>query len=177
MWGLPRIGRTGDIWGRYMSKAGRRKDHWEVEYSYLALRRHGSSHIVRVKSPAGDAMHQLYHVTVLYGIDGVLHHQVVLLRSLHDPPVVDVLKAVARHLLLVRGASLVRISDRVHVGVRMEPACTPVCVPGEQKNCIHYLIISFLLHHRGNWCGGHLTTLEEGFCSLLNLSNWSKEWF
>lgn len=122
-----------------MSKAGHQNAHEEVEYSHLTLRRHGSSYIVRVESPAGDAVHQLYHVSVFYGIDGVLHHQVVFLWTLHDPPIVHILKAVARHLLLVRGASLIGISDGVHMGVGMEPARTSMCVPGEQRNCIHHL--------------------------------------
>ena len=43
-------------------------------------------------------------------------------RSLDDPPVVDIFECVAGDLLLVRGSSTIRVSDRIHVFMRVEPA-------------------------------------------------------
>ncbi len=39
-----------------------------------------------------------------------------------DPPVIDVLEVVARDLLLVGGAAVVRVTQRVRVVVGVEPA-------------------------------------------------------
>jgi hypothetical protein len=52
----------------------------------------------------------LDHVPVLDPVDGLLHRQVLSVRTLDDPPVVDVLVGVAGDLLLVGGAAAVRIS-------------------------------------------------------------------
>jgi len=76
-----------------------------------------------------EPMHHLDYVPVLDPVDRLLHRQVLPVRPLDDPPVVDVLVGVAGDLLLVGGPAPVRVPDRIDVLVAVEPAGLPVGVP------------------------------------------------
>ena len=82
----------------------------DVAGDLLVVGRHGRGHVVGVERAMGEPVHQLHHVAVLDAVDGLLDDEVLAVRALDDPPVVDVLVGVAGDLLLVGGSSLVRIS-------------------------------------------------------------------
>ena len=65
---------------------------------------------MRVQSSVGHAVHQLDDVAVLDGVGGLLYGQLLPLRPFDDPPVVDVLVAVAGDLLLVGRAPAIGVS-------------------------------------------------------------------
>ena len=78
------------------------------------------------------------------GMKSVLHHQVANPpaasppgRILDDPPVVDVLEAVAGHLLLVAAAAVVGVADGVDVAVRVKPAGTRRVAQGDTRAVRH----------------------------------------
>lgn len=58
---------------------------------------------------------------------------------LHDPPVVDVLVAVACHLLLVGGASAIRILHGINSVVGVQPTCAAVGVSQGDLGAVKHL--------------------------------------
>lgn len=52
--------------------------------------------------PVGHSVNKLDGVSVLDDVQGLVDGQILPVRTLHNPPVVDVLVAVAADLLLVR---------------------------------------------------------------------------
>ena len=77
---------------------------------------------MRVEVAAGDAVHHLDDVAVPDAVVGRGDDDVGAVGPLDDPPVVDVLVVVARHLLLVAAAALVGVLDRVLALVAVQPA-------------------------------------------------------
>ncbi len=71
--------------------------------------RHGRRHVVGVECAVGEAVHQLDDIAVLDAVDRLLDDQILAVRPLDDPPVVNVLESVAGDLLLVRGTPPIRI--------------------------------------------------------------------
>ena len=75
------------------------------------MRRHGPGDVVRVERPVRHSVDELDDVAVLDGVEGLVDGEVLPLGPLHDPPVVDVLVAVAGDLLLVRRAAAVVVPE------------------------------------------------------------------
>ena len=96
----------------------------DVAGDLLVVRRHRGRHVVRVKGPVGEAVHQLDYVAVLDAVEGLLDGKVLPVRALDEPPVVDVLEGVAGDLLLVRGAPPVRIPAPPKHDSSYSVACT-----------------------------------------------------
>ena len=80
----------------------------------LVVRGHRGGNVVGVKGAVGHAVDQLDGVPVLDGVDGLGDRQLLPLRPLDDPPVVDVLEGVAGDLLLVGGAPTVGVPEHRH---------------------------------------------------------------
>lgn len=64
-------------------------------------------------------MYYLNNVTVFDNIHRFFDDQIVFVGTFNDPPVVDVFKRVASDLLLVTRTSFIRISNRIHMWVRV----------------------------------------------------------
>jgi hypothetical protein len=94
-----------------------------LKNSYLVLWRHGSCNIMWIQRTTGHSMHKLYHIPMMDCIHWLWYHQVTTLWSLYNPPIIDIFKGIAGHLLLVWATSLIRISYWVHMCVRMQPTC------------------------------------------------------
>lgn len=115
---------------------------------------------MRIERSAGDSMDQLDVIAVSYWVD-IIDSQIGFIRSFYNPPVVDIFEAVACDLLLMAGASFVRIADWINVGVGMQPAGTAQGV----TQCY----LGALSHdQRLTFCDGGETTVQgglEGFWS------------
>ncbi len=81
----------------------------DVAGDLLVMGRHGRRHVVGVECAVGEAVHQLDGIAVLDAVNRLLDDQILAVRPLDDPPVVDVLEGVAGDLLLVRGTPPIRI--------------------------------------------------------------------
>lgn len=92
-------------------------------FTHLTLWGHGRSYIMRIERSTRDSMYQLDVIAVSYWVH-VIDSQIGFIRSLYNPPIVDIFEAVACDLLLMTGASFVRIADWVNVGMGVQPAGT-----------------------------------------------------
>ena len=90
--------------------------------------RHWGSYIVRVESSVSQAVDNLDDIPMLYTINGFLNSKILPVWSLDDPPIIDILESVARHLLLVTGPPPICIPHRVDMFMAVHPACLPVSV-------------------------------------------------
>lgn len=68
---------------------------------FLKSRAHWRRHIVGVQKTHGDAVNELDDVPMTESINGLRHNEIRHVRSLYDPPVINILVRVACHLLLM----------------------------------------------------------------------------
>ena len=91
------------------------------------MRRHWGSNIVRVESSVSQAVDNLEDISVLDTINGFLDSKILPVWSLDDPPIVDILECVSRHLL-VTGPPAICIPHRVDMLMAVHPSSLAVCV-------------------------------------------------
>jgi hypothetical protein len=80
---------------------------------FLTVRRYRGCYIVRVESSLSEAMDNQDFIPMLYTINGFLNSKILHIRYLDDPPVIDILERIARHLLLLTGPPTICIPHRV----------------------------------------------------------------
>ena len=90
------------------------------------MRRHWGSNIVRVESSVSQAVDNLDDISVLDTINGFLDSKILPVWSLDDPPIVDILECVARHLVLVTGPPAICIPHRVDMLMAVHPSSLAV---------------------------------------------------
>lgn len=73
------------------------------------------------------------------GFTGFRHHQIILIWFLDDPPVVNVLERVTSDLLLMGTAPTIRIPQRIHVIVTVQPTGPAVCVSKSDLRTMRHL--------------------------------------
>ena len=66
--------------------------------SHLVVRAHRSCHVMRVECSVGHPVHKLDGVAVLDHVQRLMNCQILAVWTLHDPPVIHILVAVAGNL-------------------------------------------------------------------------------
>lgn len=94
----------------------------------------------------------------------MLHN--LLFRLLDNPPVVDVLVAVARHLLLVGGASAVSVLNRVNRVMGVQPTGAAVGVAQGDLGPMQHL--DGLVGHDGRQAALRRRRSHQEFCDPYN---------